>query len=104
MEVNLNPLLLVVILQNNPRKINPNKDYLKKEYYHQILIPNKNIMLKGKSIGILFILLGILFLLNNFNLIEISLTELIRNYWPIILIWIGVEKLLRKTTNQDKNE
>ena len=61
-------------------------------------------MLKGKSIGILFILLGILFLLNNFNLIEISLTELIRNYWPIILIWIGVEKLLRKTTNQDKNE
>ena len=61
-------------------------------------------MLKGKSIGILFILLGILFLLNNFNLIEISLTELIRNYWPIILIWIGVEKLLRKTTNQDKKE
>ena len=34
-------------------------------------------MFKGKSIGILFIVLGLMFLLNNLNLIEVSLAELI---------------------------
>ena len=61
-------------------------------------------MLKGNSIGILFIVLGLLFLLNNLNLIEVSLAELVRVYWPIILIWIGVDKLLRKTIKKDKKE
>tara|TARA_Y100000813_G_scaffold7149_1_gene5302 strand:+ start:1221 stop:1406 length:186 start_codon:yes stop_codon:yes gene_type:complete len=61
-------------------------------------------MLKGKSIGILFIVLGVIFLLNNLSLIEVSLAELIRIYWPIILIWIGIDKLLRKSINQDKKD
>ena len=61
-------------------------------------------MLKGKSIGILFIVLGLIFLMNNLNLIEVSLAEIIRVYWPVILIWIGVDKLLRKTINQDKKD
>ena len=61
-------------------------------------------MLKGNSIGILFIVLGLLFLLNNLNLIEVSLAEIVRVYWPIILIRIGVDKLLRKTISKDKKE
>ena len=61
-------------------------------------------MFKGKSIGILFIALGLIFLLNNLNLIEVSLAELIRVYWPVILIWLGVDKLLRKSTNEDKKD
>ena len=61
-------------------------------------------MLKGKSIGILFIVLGLIFLLNNLNIIELSLAELIRVYWPVIFIWIGVEKLLRKSINEDKKD
>jgi len=61
-------------------------------------------MLKGKSIGILFIVLGLIFLLNNLNLIEVSLAELIRVYWPVILIWIGVDKLLRQSINEDKKD
>jgi uncharacterized integral membrane protein len=61
-------------------------------------------MFKGKSIGILFIVLGLIFLLNNLNLIEVSLSEIIRVYWPVILIWIGVDKLVRTTINQDKKE
>ena len=61
-------------------------------------------MFKGKSIGILFIALGLIFLLNNLNLIEISLAELIRVYWPLILIWLGVDKLLRKSINEDKKD
>jgi hypothetical protein len=46
----------------------------------------------------------LLFLLNNLNLIEVSLAEIVRVYWPIILIWIGVDKLLRKTISKDKKE
>ena len=61
-------------------------------------------MFKGKSIGLLFIVLGLIFLLNNLNLIEVSLSEIIRVYWPVILIWIGVDKLVRTTINQDKKE
>ena len=59
---------------------------------------------KGKSIGILFILLGLLFLANNLNIIQVSLGELIRVYWPIIFIWIGVDKLLRKSKTKDQKE
>jgi uncharacterized integral membrane protein len=51
-------------------------------------------MKKGKSIGILFIILGLLFLANNLDLIKVSIVELIRVYWPVILIWIGMDKLI----------
>ena len=50
-------------------------------------------MFKGKSIGILFIVLGVIFLMNNLNIITVSLAEIIRVYWPVILIWIGIDKL-----------
>jgi hypothetical protein len=53
-------------------------------------------MKKGKSIGILFIIIGLLFLANNLDLIKVSIVELIRVYWPIILIWIGIDKLISK--------
>ena len=55
-------------------------------------------MKKGKSIGILFIIIGLLFLANNLNLIKVSILELIRVYWPIILIWIGIDKLISKSS------
>jgi len=55
-------------------------------------------MKKGKSIGILFIIIGLLFLANNLDLIKVSIVELIRVYWPIILIWIGIDKLISKPT------
>ena len=58
-------------------------------------------MKKGKSIGVLFIILGLLFLANNLDLIKVSVVELIRVYWPIILIWIGIDKLISKSS-EDK--
>ena len=58
-------------------------------------------MKKGKSIGVLFIILGLLFLANNLDLIKVSIVELIRVYWPIILIWIGIDKLISKSS-EDK--
>jgi len=54
-------------------------------------------MKKGKTIGIVLIVIGLLFLLNNLNLIKVSIVEIIRIYWPVILIWIGVDKLLSKS-------
>ena len=58
-------------------------------------------MKKGKSIGILLIVIGLLFLLNNLNLIKVSIVELIRVYWPVILIWIGIDKLISKSSEKD---
>ena len=58
-------------------------------------------MKKGKSIGILFIILGLLFLANNLDIIKVSIVELIRVYWPLILIWIGIDKLISKSS-EDK--
>ncbi|MAE15152.1 MAG: hypothetical protein CL837_04345 [Crocinitomicaceae bacterium] len=58
-------------------------------------------MKKGKSIGILLIVIGLLFLLNNLNLIKVSIVELIRVYWPVILIWIGIDKLISKSAEKD---
>jgi lia operon protein LiaF len=58
-------------------------------------------MKKGKSIGILLIVIGLLFLLNNLNLIKVSIVELIRVYWPVILIWIGIDKLISKSAEKN---
>ena len=55
-------------------------------------------MKKGKSVGILFIILGLLFLANNLDLVKVSIVELIRVYWPVILIWIGIDKLISNTS------
>lgn len=53
-------------------------------------------MKKGIGVGVLFIVIGLLFLLNNLELLDISIGDLIRVYWPLILIWLGIDKLLRK--------
>ena len=52
-------------------------------------------MKKSIGISILFITIGVALLLDNLEYINISITELIRTYWPVILIWMGVEKLIR---------
>ena len=52
-------------------------------------------MKKSIGISILLIVIGVFFLLENLNYIDISIAELIRKYWPIILIWMGIEKLIR---------
>jgi lia operon protein LiaF len=52
-------------------------------------------MKKNIGLSVLLIIIGVLFLLDNLGLIFISIRQLITTYWPIILIWIGVEKLYR---------
>lgn len=52
-------------------------------------------MKNGIFIGILLIVIGLIFLLNNLGLLDVSLVEIIKVYWPVILIWLGIDKLLR---------
>ena len=52
-------------------------------------------MKKSIGISVLLIAIGVVFLLDNLNYINISVAELIKIYWPVILIWMGIEKLLR---------
>jgi hypothetical protein len=52
-------------------------------------------MKKSIGISILLIFIGVLSLLDNLDYVHISVTELIRTYWPVILIWMGIEKLIR---------
>jgi len=42
--------------------------------------------------GVILILVGILVLLGNFNIIHVNVWELL---WPLLLIWVGVQFLLR---------
>lgn len=53
------------------------------------------------GIGIFFIAIGLVFLLNNLNLLDISIGEIIRVYWPFLIIWLGVDKLMRKPKKMD---
>ena len=53
--------------------------------------------MKNKGIGLVLIIFGIIFLANNLELIQVSVVELIRIYWPLILIWLGIDALIRGT-------
>ncbi|MBC8266443.1 MAG: hypothetical protein H8E84_05700 [Flavobacteriales bacterium] len=52
-------------------------------------------MKKSIGISVLLIVIGVVFLLDNLGYIHISIAELIKTYWPVILIWMGIEKLAR---------
>jgi lia operon protein LiaF len=52
-------------------------------------------MKKSIGLSILLIISGVVFLLDNLNYIDISVREIISTYWPLVLIFIGGEKLLR---------
>jgi len=46
---------------------------------------------------VVLIVLGLLFLAHNFDFIQWrQLRELLRNWWPLILIALGISQLLRR--------
>ena len=51
-------------------------------------------MKKSVGFSVFLIVIGVIFLINNLNFINISISDLIKTYWPVILIWIGVERLI----------
>lgn len=46
--------------------------------------------MKGNFAAIALVAVGIFFLLTNLGVIDISLRELLRTWWPLILIAVGV--------------
>ncbi len=46
--------------------------------------------MKGNFAAIVLVLLGTFFLLNNLGMIDISLLHLLKIWWPLILIVVGV--------------
>ena len=46
--------------------------------------------MKGHIAAIMLVLMGTFFLLSNLGLIQISIRELVRTWWPLILIAVGV--------------
>jgi hypothetical protein len=45
--------------------------------------------------GLVLMVLGIVFLLDHLNVLSFSVT--MRSFWPLILIWIGVSRLMRRS-------
>ena len=46
--------------------------------------------MRGHVAAIVLVLVGLFFLLNNLGLIDISLWELVRVWWPLVLIGVGL--------------
>ncbi len=46
--------------------------------------------MKGHIAAIVLVVLGVFFLLNNLGLISISLREVLRVWWPVVLIAVGL--------------
>jgi hypothetical protein len=46
--------------------------------------------MKGNFAAIVLVLLGTFFLLSNLGLISVSLAELFKTWWPLILIAVGL--------------
>jgi hypothetical protein len=51
--------------------------------------------------AIVLITLGVLFLLNNLGYTNLSLGRLITTWWPVVLILVGIQLLLRDR-NRDR--
>ena len=46
--------------------------------------------MRGNVAAIVLVLVGLFFLLNNLGLIDLSLWELVRVWWPLVLIGVGL--------------
>lgn len=57
--------------------------------------------MRGNYGAIVLILVGAFWLLNNLGLIDISMWSLLRTWWPLILIGLGVSMFF---TPGDKNK
>ncbi len=72
---------------------------------NEIRIKGRKIESESKSVGVyrgvFLILLGILFLLNNFGLLSFSFMKI---YWPFLLIVLGAYLIYREVAQKNKKE
>ena len=64
------------------------------------LISVKGLTMKGNVAAIVLVSFGTFFLLTNLGVINVSLAELLKTWWPLILIGVGI--LLFLTPNGKK--
>ncbi len=57
--------------------------------------------MKGNFAAIVLIVLGAAFLLNNLGLLNFSLTEVLRVWWPVVLIAVGAALFLMPRDKTD---
>ncbi len=69
----------------------------------QLLVTTKGITMKGNFAAIVLIVLGGAFLLNNLGLLNFSLTEVLRVWWPVVLIVLGAAMFLMPRDKTDNN-
>lgn len=46
--------------------------------------------MRGNVAAVVLVLVGTFFLLSNLGMIDISLAQLVKTWWPLILIAVGV--------------
>ncbi len=46
--------------------------------------------MRGNVAAVVLVLVGSFFLLSNLGVIDISLTQLIKTWWPVVLIAVGI--------------
>jgi uncharacterized integral membrane protein len=61
--------------------------------------------MKGNFGAIVLMIVGVIFLLHNLDLIQINVFQLLRVWWPLILIVLGIGMFFTKDgqDKQDKN-
>ena len=61
--------------------------------------------MKGNFGAIVLMIVGVIFLLHNLDLIQVNVFQLLRVWWPVILILLGVGMFFTKDDQgkQDKN-
>ncbi|MBK6570528.1 LiaI-LiaF-like domain-containing protein [Candidatus Aalborgicola defluviihabitans] len=53
--------------------------------------------MKGNVAAIVLIVLGAFFLLTNLGLVNVSLAALLKTWWPLILIAVGLAMIVKRT-------
>lgn len=56
--------------------------------------------MRGHVAAVVLVLVGTFFLLSNLGLIDISLTQLIKTWWPAVLIAVGVSLFFTPDTKK----
>ena len=60
--------------------------------------------MKGNFAAIVLILVGVAFLLNNLGLLNFSVVEVLRVWWPVVLIAIGAALFLMPREKKTDND
>ncbi len=50
--------------------------------------------------GLILVIIGAVFLADNLGWADISLWRLIRDWWPLLVIWAGIDMLIRSYRKQ----